>query len=77
MNNRNLLILALCLVCTLPAAAQQAGLAGLIGVVQDPSGATIPGAKVVVANESKGITRNLESNADGIFSAPSLVPSAG
>jgi hypothetical protein len=77
MYTRKILTLVLCLVCALPAAAQQAGLAGLIGVVQDPSGATIPGAKVVVTNESKGITRNLESNAEGIFSAPSLVPAAG
>jgi len=30
-----------------------------------------------VANESRGVTRNLETNADGIFTAPSLVPSAG
>jgi len=57
--------------------AQQAGLGSITGVVQDASGAVIPGAKVVVANESKGITRNLETNAEGIFSAPSLVPSGG
>ena len=57
--------------------AQQAGLGSITGVVQDASGAVIPGAKVVVANESRGITRNLETNQDGIFSAPSLVPAGG
>lgn len=57
--------------------AQQAGVASISGIVQDASGASVPGAKVVVANESKGITRNLEANADGIFTAPSLVPAAG
>ena len=35
------------------------------------------GARVVVSNESKGITRNLESNASGLFTAPSLVPAPG
>jgi hypothetical protein len=72
MNTRTLLIVFLCLVSAFSVDAQQAGLASLIGVVQDPSGATVPGAKVVVANEVRGITRNLETNAEGIFSAPSL-----
>ncbi|MBC8166719.1 MAG: TonB-dependent receptor [Bryobacteraceae bacterium] len=52
-------------------------MAGISGTVQDASGAAVPGAKVVVANESRGVTRNLETNADGIFNAPSLVPAAG
>jgi hypothetical protein len=77
MNKRIVAIPILCIVCAFSAVAQQAGLAGMTGVVQDPSGATVPGAKVVVSNESKGITRNLETNAGGIFSAPSLVPAAG
>src|SRR5687768_7347918 len=77
MNTRASLTLVLCLVFAVPTFAQQAGLASIIGVVQDPSGATIPGAKVVVSNEAKGIMRNLETNAEGIFSAPTLVPAAG
>ena len=32
---------------------------------------------MIVSNESKGITRNLESNASGLFTAPSLVPAPG
>lgn len=59
------------------ALAQQAGLGSITGVVQDASGAVIPGAKVTVNNESRGIARNLETNEEGIFSAPSLVPSGG
>jgi hypothetical protein len=76
-NRRFLLSGILCLVLVLSANAQQAGLGSITGSVQDPSGAAVPGAKVVVANEAMGITRNLETNAEGIFSAPSLVPSAG
>ena len=57
--------------------AQTAGVGSISGVVQDASGAVIPGAKVVVSNESKGITRNLETNQDGIFTAPTLTPAAG
>jgi hypothetical protein len=58
-------------------AQSQAGLGSITGVVQDPTGAVIPGAKVVVANESKGINRNLETNQEGIFSASSLPPASG
>ena len=57
--------------------AQQAGVAGISGIVHDASGASVPGAKVTVSNESKGITRNLETNQNGIFAAPSLTPASG
>ena len=49
----------------------------ITGVVQDATGAVIPGAKVTVSNETRGITRNLEANQDGFFSAPSLTPTGG
>ena len=67
----------ICLVFAFSVYAQQAGVGSITGIVQDASGAVIPGAKVVVANESMGVTRNLESNQDGIFLAPSLVPATG
>ncbi|MBC7927123.1 MAG: TonB-dependent receptor [Bryobacteraceae bacterium] len=67
----------LCLAYASAALAQQAGVASISGVIQDATGSSVPGAKVVVSNESKGITRNLESNQDGLFTAPSLVPAAG
>lgn len=57
--------------------AQQAGLASISGIVQDASGAVVPGAKVTVSNQTKGVTREIETNQDGIFTAPSLVPSSG
>ena len=54
-----------------------AGMGGLAGVVRDASGAVVPGAKVIVANEARGIRRTLETNNAGLFAAPALVPSAG
>jgi hypothetical protein len=55
----------------------QAGIGAISGTVRDASGAVVPGAKVTVANESKGIRREMETNDAGLFSAPALVPSAG
>src|SRR3954452_13434335 len=69
--------LMLCLSCMGVVSAQQAGVGSISRVVYDSSHPSVLGAKVVVANESKGITRNLETNAEGIFTAPSLVPAAG
>ncbi len=74
---QSLLTVLFCLACASAALAQQAGVASISGIVQDASGASVPGAKVTVANESKGINRNLETNQDGIFLAPSLVPASG
>ena len=54
-----------------------AGVAGISGVVRDPSGAVVPGASVVVSNESRGITRTQTTNDAGLFSAPALVPAPG
>src|SRR5881397_913061 len=56
---------------------QAAGLGSISGVVQDATGASVPGAGVVIANTSKGIRRQLETNGEGVFSAPALVPASG
>jgi len=53
-----------------------AGFGTISGVVNDASGAPVPGSKVEVINEVKGIHRSLETNADGVFNAPSLAPDA-
>src|SRR5437899_10436463 len=57
--------------------AQGGGFGAISGVVQDSSGAVIPGAKVVIDNASKGIHREMESNGAGVFNAPALVPASG
>jgi outer membrane receptor protein involved in Fe transport len=54
-----------------------AGLGSISGLVQDASGAAVPGATVTVANDSKGIRRNLVTTSQGQFTAPALIPSAG
>ncbi|MCZ2150544.1 MAG: carboxypeptidase regulatory-like domain-containing protein, partial [Bryobacterales bacterium] len=54
-----------------------AGLATISGVVRDASGAVVPEAKVIVANEGKGIHRALTTNEAGVFNAPALVPASG
>ncbi|MBK7926346.1 MAG: TonB-dependent receptor [Bryobacterales bacterium] len=71
-------LLALALFHPHSASAQAiAGMGGVSGVVRDASGAVVPEAAVVVANESKGIRRELSTNAAGVFTAPALVPAAG
>jgi hypothetical protein len=54
-----------------------AGMGGISGVVRDPSGATVPGAQVVISNPTKGIQRTLITSVAGVFAAPALVPSTG
>src|SRR3989442_11468064 len=66
------------MLCSVSAFAQSvAGLGAISGAVRDASGAAVPGAQVVVANESKGIKRSINSTEAGLFTAPSLVPDTG
>ena len=76
-GSAGVLVLAV-LVCAAGASAQSvAGLGAVSGTVRDASGAVIPGANVVLANESKGIRRTMLSTDAGLFVEPALVPSAG
>ncbi len=69
---------ALFLLLTAPVFAQSAaGLAGISGVVKDPSGASVPNAKVVISSQSQGTLRSLSTNSDGVFTAPALTPGEG
>lgn len=63
----------LALLCGTQANAQLAG-ATLSGVVSDASGGPVVGAKVVIKNLATGDTRELATNADGVYSAPNLLP---
>jgi Carboxypeptidase regulatory-like domain/TonB dependent receptor len=42
------------------------------GTAKDSSGGLLPGVKVVIQNEDTGISRTLETDSDGHYSAPSL-----
>ncbi len=60
---------ALLLVVLIPARAGAQGLTGEItGIVQDPSQAVIPGAEVILTQESTGAVRRTSTNAAGYFS---------
>ena len=46
----------------------------ITGRINDPSGAVIPGATVVVTNTAMGTKTNLRTNEDGIYQATYLIP---
>src|SRR5689334_21273394 len=76
---------SLCVLCVVGAmlcgtvafAQSVAGLGAISGTVHDASGAAVPGAQVIVANESKCIKRTMDTTEAGVFAAPSLVPAMG
>jgi hypothetical protein len=61
------------LLAALPARAQLAG-ANLSGIVLDRSGGTVPNARVSIKNVATGVIREVQSNSDGLYSAPNLSP---
>jgi outer membrane receptor protein involved in Fe transport len=71
-------VVLLAIISVTPVLAQAvAGTGAMSGVVRDASGATVPGAQVIVANDDMGIRRTIETNSAGVFTAPALVPAAG
>ena len=58
-------------------AQSSGGVAGISGVVRDPSGAVVPNAKVVISSAAQGVLRTLETNDAGVFTAPALTPGPG
>ena len=44
----------------------------ITGVVTDPSGAVVPGAKVSIINEEQGMVRQADTGKSGTFSVPNL-----
>ena len=53
-------------------ALAQVNTATISGVVQDASGAVIPGVSITVKNVDTGLTRTLSSDAEGRYRAPNL-----
>jgi hypothetical protein len=61
--------------CAIPAAMfGQAGLGTITGTVVDHSGAVVAGARVTLIQTSTKSTRETQSNGQGVFNLPSLVP---
>ena len=51
----------------------QTGTGAVSGTVTDESGAVIPNASVTITNKATGTSRQLTTNAEGLFSAPALL----
>ncbi len=56
------------------AALAQAGRGSISGLVTDPTGAIIPGAKVVAQSQATGVKLSTVSSASGLYSFVSLAP---
>jgi hypothetical protein len=56
-----------------PARGQVTG-ATLSGLVTDEQGSPVPDASVKIKNLGTGVTREVDTNSDGLYSAPNLIP---
>jgi hypothetical protein len=64
--------LASCLVATL---AGGQGVGGtFLGRVRDASGGTLPYARISISNTATGVVTDVVTNAEGVYSAPNLLP---
>jgi hypothetical protein len=52
----------------------QAGRGGISGLITDPSGAVVPGAKVMALNHATGLAQSTVSTAAGLYSFVSVTP---
>jgi outer membrane receptor protein involved in Fe transport len=66
--------LAVAVACAPASRAQQLAAATLRGVVTDPQGAVVPGAKVRTTNVATGAARETTTNDEGLFTIPNLPP---
>ena len=66
-------LLMLGISCSDLASAQVAG-GTLSGTITDPSGATVPQAKVVIKNVATGVERTVTTNTEGYYTTPNLLP---
>lgn len=55
-------------------ASAQVSTGSILGAVTDPFGASVSGAKVTVTNTRTNIMRDVETNANGLFTVPNLQP---
>src|SRR5512137_2120086 len=67
------ILLILGISCSNSTSAQVAG-GTLSGTITDPSGATVPQAKVVIKNVATGVERVVTTNTEGFYTTPNLLP---
>ena len=65
---------SLCALAAIPALAQSASTATIVGQVVDPQGAVIPGATVTATNIATGVGRTVTTTSSGNYVIPNLVP---
>ena len=68
-----MVLLVGCIVVS-PRASAQTSRATISGTIQDPTGASIPQATVVITNIDTGIARTIVTNSSGNYNAASMVP---
>ncbi len=77
-RNFSLVLLGVMVLTSLGASRLRAQAVGatLSGTISDQSGGVVPNAEVAILNTATGETRNVTTNADGLYSAPNLQPGA-
>jgi hypothetical protein len=71
---RNLLWVGILCLCTASVALAQAGRGSISGLVSDPAGALVAGAKVVLLNHATGVTQHTIASSAGLYTFISLNP---
>src|SRR5690242_113365 len=66
------LIAAVCLLLLSTIAFAQSDLSTITGTIKDPSGSSVPNAKLTVHNEATGVERTTTSSESGTFSVTNL-----
>src|ERR1035437_6515570 len=70
----NFLCLSIFMIFAGAAALAQAGRGGVNGLVTDPTGAIVAGAKVTLLNHATGVEQHSVTTAAGLYSFVSLTP---
>jgi hypothetical protein len=71
---RNFLSIGILLVCAASLALAQAGRGSVSGLVTDPAGAVVAGAKVVLLNQATGVAQHTVTSSAGLYTFISLNP---
>jgi len=71
---RNFLCVCVLFLCAASVALGQAGRGSVSGLVTDPNGALVPGAKVVLRNPATGTTQHTVTSGSGLYTFVSLNP---
>jgi hypothetical protein len=71
---RNVLSVGVLLLCAASLALAQAGRGTVSGLVTDPAGAVVPGAKVVLLNQATGVSQHTVTSSAGLYTFISLNP---